>query len=120
MNENPLVRYYQPIDHGPLGPLASTSAEPSNSSSYTPTFHSPNAAPPPSEGGLRWARQAALRATEAASATASGLVSGAAGVNALMADGLPKRLATAFQQELDEYRKSNPDWPVGIPSAPSL
>ncbi|KAF8309294.1 Sec1-like protein [Clavulina sp. PMI_390] len=122
LNENPLVRYYQAPHHGPLGPLAGALPPPSgshNPSSRMPAppqgssrYYSAEAAAPPAESGLRWARQAALRATEAASSSSLALMGGSSSNLPLpMGDGLAKKLATMFQAELDEYRNANKDFP---------
>lgn len=100
---------------GPLAPTADNGSLPAAPlSGGGSRFYSAEAAPPPSEGGLRWARAAALRATEAASASSLALVSGGPSANISMGDSIAKRLATMFQDELDEYRKGNPDFPVRI------
>lgn len=100
---------------GPLAPVTNsgppTGAAPSSGGNR---FYSAEAAVPPSEGGLRWARAAALRATEAASASSLALVGGGPGPNIPVGDSLAKRLAMMLQDELDEYRKGNPDFPVSI------
>ncbi|OCH85210.1 Sec1-like snare protein [Obba rivulosa] len=83
LNEFPYVRYYLPTHHAPLGALR------------------PNAAtrpPPPAEGSGRWrtnlARGADSRAHESTEQ-----------------DYITKVLAFTIQQELDEYKKTNPDFP---------
>lgn len=50
-------------------------------------------------------------------ASVSALVGASSAANAPQGDGLSKRLATMFQEELDEYRKANPDFPVSTFSA---
>lgn len=100
---------------GPLTPVTSNGTSSGSApSSGGNRFYSAEAAAPPSEGGLRWARAAALRATEAASASSLALVGGGLGANIPAGDSLAKRLATMFQEELDEYRKGNPDFPVSL------
>ncbi|KIJ65658.1 hypothetical protein HYDPIDRAFT_131009 [Hydnomerulius pinastri MD-312] len=83
LNEFPYIRYYLPGHHPPLGPLQ------------------PNAqtrAPPPPEGSSRWrtnlARGDAARAYEVADT-----------------DFVTKLLAFMVQQNLDEYKRANPDFP---------
>ncbi|KAI9464216.1 Sec1-like protein [Boletus coccyginus] len=83
LNEFPYVRYYFPSHHLPLGPLQ------------------PNAqtrAPPPPEGNSRWrtnlARGDAARAHEAADT-----------------EFVTKLLAFMVQRNLDEHKRTNPDFP---------
>lgn len=86
LNEFPYVRYYMPSHHHPLGPLKP---------------HDQTRAPPPPEGSARWrtnlARGDAARAYEAADT-----------------DFVTKLLAFMVQQNLDEYKKNNPDFPVSL------
>ncbi|KAH7927330.1 Sec1-like protein [Leucogyrophana mollusca] len=83
LNEFPYIRYYMPTHHLPLGPLQ------------------PNAqtrAPPPTEGSSRWrtnlARGDAARAYEAADT-----------------EFVTKLLAFMVQQNLDEHKGANPEFP---------
>ncbi|KAH7914602.1 Sec1-like protein [Hygrophoropsis aurantiaca] len=83
LNEFPFIRYYMPTHHQPLGPLQ------------------PNAqtrAPPPPEGSSRWrtnlARGDVARAYETADT-----------------EFVTKLLAFMVQQNLDEYKKTNPEFP---------
>jgi len=83
LEEYPMVRYYAPPHHKPLGPFAPP----------------PESRPPPSEGSGRWrttlARGDTARAeTEAESSYPT------------------KVLAWMVQQELDEYKKATPEFPV--------
>ncbi|KAG1907804.1 Sec1-like protein [Suillus fuscotomentosus] len=83
LNEFPYVRYYMPTHHTPLGPL-----KPNDQTR----------APPPPEGSGRWrtnlARGDAARAYEVADT-----------------DFVTKLLAFMIQQNLDEYRRVNPEFP---------
>ncbi|KAF8605962.1 Sec1-like snare protein [Ceratobasidium sp. AG-I] len=87
-NENPLIRYYLPSHHPPLGPLANP----------------PEAAPVPTqaEGSSRW-RSAMATNMRSSSGTSEN------------DEHISKRLAYLVQQELDEYRKANHDFPKVIP-----
>ncbi|KAL4061887.1 Sec1-like protein [Scleroderma citrinum] len=83
LNEFPYIRYYLPSHHPPLGPLQ------------------PNPqtrAPPPPEGSSRWrtnlARGEAARQHEAAET-----------------EFVTKLLAVLIQQNLEEHKKANPDFP---------
>ena len=86
LNEYPYVRYYFPSHHLPLGPLRP---------------HVQTRAPPPPEGSNRWrtnlARGDAARAYEAADA-----------------EFVTKLLAFMVQANLDEHKRTNPDFPVSI------
>jgi syntaxin-binding protein 1 len=84
LEEYPLIRYYVPSHHKPLGP-------------FTPPLES--RAPPPEGGSGRW------RTT---------LARGDAGRVEAEADSahMPKILAKMVQQELDEYKKATPEFPV--------
>lgn len=88
-NENPLIRYYLPSHHPPLGPLANP----------------PEAAPVPTqaEGSSRW-RSAMATNIRSSSGTSEN------------DEHISKRLAYLVQQELDEYRKANHDFPVSAGS----
>jgi syntaxin-binding protein 1 len=90
LNENPLIRYYQASHHGPLGPLVDHSPASSGPGQSSST---------PGDANRRWARPLALRG-ESSTSIPSG-------------DHLPKKLAFAVQAELDQYRKYNPEFPVG-------
>lgn len=85
MNENPLIRYYIPSHHPPLGPLASPPEA--------------AAAPAQPEGSSRW-RSAMTTNIRSSSTTSEN------------EEHISKRLAYLVQRELDEYRKSNHDFPV--------
>lgn len=84
LNEYPYIRYYFPTHHAPLG-------------AFKP--HESTRAPPPAENASRWrtqlARGEAARAYEVADT-----------------DFVTKVLAFMVQRDLDEYKKSNPEWPV--------
>ncbi|KAF8677405.1 STXBP unc-18 SEC1 family [Rhizoctonia solani] len=88
MNENPLIRYYVPSHHPPLGPLGNP-----------PEQQSAVAQP---EGSSRWRSAMAtnMRASSAASEND---------------EHISKRLAQFVQREMDEYRKANHDFPKVIP-----
>ncbi|KAG1746614.1 Sec1-like protein [Suillus paluster] len=83
LNEYPYIRYYMPTHHTPLGPL-----KPNDQTR----------APPPPEGSGLWrtnlARGDAARAYEVADT-----------------DFVTKLLAFMIQQNLDEYRRINPEFP---------
>ncbi|KAG9312992.1 Sec1-like protein [Chiua virens] len=83
LNEFPYIRYYLPSHHLPLGPLQP---------------HSQTRAPPPSEGSNRWrtdlARGDAARAYEAADT-----------------EFVTRLLAFMVQRNLDEHKRTNPDFP---------
>ncbi|THH29778.1 hypothetical protein EUX98_g4412 [Antrodiella citrinella] len=83
LNEYPFIRYYLPSHHVPLGPLK------------------PNATtrpPPPADGASRW-RTNLARGTEARA------------YESVEGDHVAKMLAFQVQQVLDDYKKSNPDYP---------
>jgi syntaxin-binding protein 1 len=86
LNEFPYIRYYVPAHHGPLGAL-----QPSEST---------RAVARPPENSLRWrtnlARGDQARQYEAAEAEV-----------------LPRVLAVEVQAALDEYKRANPEFPVG-------
>lgn len=86
MNEFPFIRYYLPTHHAPLGPL-----KPNDTTR----------APPPPENSGRWRTQLARGAEARAYENAD-------------TDFVSKVLAFMVQRELDEYKKANPDFPVGI------
>ncbi|CAE7050700.1 unnamed protein product [Rhizoctonia solani] len=88
MNENPLIRYYLPSHHPPLGPLAN------------PPEQQAAAAQP--EGSSRW--RSAMATNMRSSSTTSETD-----------EHISKRLAFFVQKELDEYRKANHDFPKVIP-----
>ncbi|PCH36386.1 Sec1-like snare protein [Wolfiporia cocos MD-104 SS10] len=90
LNEFPYIRYYLPTHHAPLGALK------------------PNAVtrpPPPPENSGRWrtqlARGAEARAYESADS-----------------DFVTKLLAFMVQQQLEDYKKTNPDFPKSDTSRP--
>ncbi|KAI0339658.1 Sec1-like protein [Trametopsis cervina] len=82
-NELPYIRYYVPPHHPPLGPLKP---------------HASTRPPPPSEGSSRW-RTNLARGNEARA------------FESVEGDHLSKLLAFMVQQGLDEYKRSNPDFP---------
>lgn len=84
LEEYPLVRYYLPSHHKPLGPFAPP--------------HDTRA-PPPAAGSGRWRTTLARGDTGRAEAEAESAY-------------LPKVLAYMVQQELDEYKKATPEFPV--------
>lgn len=90
INENPYIRYYQPVHHAPLGPLANTAS-------------SSTLAPPPQQSqagqSLRW-RSA---------------MGGASKVAEPVGDYLCKKIAVQVQNDLDEYMVNNPEFPVRHP-----
>ncbi|KIJ55031.1 hypothetical protein M422DRAFT_64178 [Sphaerobolus stellatus SS14] len=90
LEEYPLVRYYVPAHHKPLGPFAPPPE---------------SRAPPPEGGSGRW------RTT---------LARGDAGRAEAEADNayLTRVLAKMVQAELDEYKKATPDWPKIEPTRP--
>lgn len=87
LNEFPYIRYYLPSHHPPLGPL-----QPNNQTR----------APPPPEGSSRWrtnlARGEVARQYEAADT-----------------EFVTKLLAVMVQQNLEEHKKANSDFPVICP-----
>jgi syntaxin-binding protein 1 len=89
VNENPYIRYYQPVHHAPLGPLANTAS-------------SSTLAPPPQQSqsgqSLRW-RSA---------------MGGASKVAEPVGDYLCKKIAVQVQNDLDEYMVNNPEFPVSL------
>ncbi|CAE6413168.1 unnamed protein product [Rhizoctonia solani] len=88
MNENPLIRYYVPSHHPPLGPLAN------------PPEQQAAAAQP--EGSSRWRSAMATNIRSSSSISEND-------------EYISKRLAYFVQKELDEYRKANHDFPKVIP-----
>ena len=83
LEEYPIVRYYFPPHHKPLGP-------------FSPP---PESRVPPAEGSGRWRTTLARGDAGRAEAEAD---------NAH----LTKILAQMVQKELDEYKKATPDFPV--------
>ncbi len=85
LNEFPYIRYYVPADHGPLGALR--------------PHESTRATARPQENSLRWrtnlARGEQVRQYEAAEAEV-----------------LSRVLAFEIQAALDEYKRTNPEFPV--------
>ncbi|KAI0251793.1 Sec1-like protein [Lactifluus subvellereus] len=85
LNEFPYIRYYVPAHHGPLGALR--------------PHESTRAAPRPAESSMRWrtnlARGEQSRQYEAAESEV-----------------LSRMLAWEVQSALDEYKRTNPDFPV--------
>ncbi|KAG8717169.1 vacuolar sorting protein VPS33/slp1 [Ceratobasidium sp. 394] len=88
MNENPLIRYYIPSHHPPLGPLANPS-EPAPITAQA-------------EGSSRWRSAMATNMRSTPTTSESD-------------EHISKRLAYLVQRELDEYRKVNHDFPKVIP-----
>ena len=91
LEEYPLVRYYHPSHHKPLGPFAPP----------------PESRAPPTEGSGRWRTTLARGDVGRAEAEAD---------NAY----LTNVLAHMVQQELDEYKKATPDFPVSVRVRPSI
>ncbi|TBU34148.1 Sec1-like protein [Dichomitus squalens] len=83
LNEYPYVRYYLPSHHQPLGPLKP---------------HASTRPPPPPEGSGRWRTNLARGDQARAYESVEG-------------DYISKILAFMVQQNLDEYKKANPDFP---------
>ena len=87
LNEFPYIRYYVAPNHPPLGPLKPSAQT--------------RPPPPPQEGSARWrtnlARGAEARAYEA-----------------VETDYVSKVLAFMVQSNLDEYKKTNPDFAVQV------
>ncbi|KAI0629391.1 Sec1-like protein [Trametes polyzona] len=83
LNEYPFIRYYSPNHHPPLGPLRP---------------HASTRPPPPAETSSRW-RTNLARGTDARA------------YESVEGDYVAKVLAFMVQQNLDEYKKANPDWP---------
>lgn len=86
LEEYPLVRYYLPSHHPPLGPFAPP----------------PESQAPPAESNGRWRTTLARGDAGRAEAEANSAY-------------LSKLLAYMVQQELDEYKKVTPDFPVSYP-----
>lgn len=90
LNEFPYIRYYAPADHGPLGALRPHE-------SARPAAAAP--ARPQPENSLRWrtnlARGEQARQHEAAEAEV-----------------LSRVLAFEVQAALEEYKRTNPEFPV--------
>ncbi|OJT06722.1 Protein transport protein sec1 [Trametes pubescens] len=83
LNEYPFIRYYSPNHHAPLGPLKP---------------HASTRPPPPTEQSARW-RTNLARGTDARA------------FESVEGDYVAKVLAFFVQQNLDEYKKANPDFP---------
>jgi syntaxin-binding protein 1 len=84
LNEYPFIRYYLPSHHSPLGPLK------------------PNATtrpPPPPENAARW-RTNLARGDQARQ------------YESVEGDFATKLLAFMVQENLDEYKRNNPEFPV--------
>ncbi|KAJ7289107.1 Sec1-like snare protein [Mycena rebaudengoi] len=88
-NENPYIRYYVPTNHPPLGALKP---------------HASTRPPPPPEASGRWRTNLARGAEARAYESVDG-------------DYLTKILAHFVQNNLDEYKKANPEF--GKPTDPS-
>lgn len=84
LNEFPFIRYYSPSHHPPLGPL-----KPSTSTRGQP----------PPETNSRWRTNLARGSEARAYESAEG-------------DHVARVLAFMIQENLDEYKKQNPDFPV--------
>ncbi|EEB90258.1 hypothetical protein MPER_11554 [Moniliophthora perniciosa FA553] len=91
LNEFPYIRYYVPVNHPPLGPLKP---------------HASTRPPPPQEGSGRW-RTNLARCAEARD------------FEAVESDYVTKLLAFMVQNNLEEHKKSNPDFGAS-PSLPNL
>lgn len=87
LNEYPFVRYYFPSHHAPLGPLKPVEAT--------------RPAPPPPEGSARW-RTNLARGDQART------------YESVESDYASKLLAFMVQENLDEHKRANPEFPVGI------
>ncbi|KAI0352131.1 Sec1-like protein [Trametes cingulata] len=83
LNEYPYIRYYSPTHHAPLGPLRP---------------HASTRPPPPTETAGRWRTNLARGSDARAYESVEG-------------DYVAKVLAFMVQQNLDEYKKANPDFP---------
>ncbi|TFK85671.1 Sec1-like protein [Polyporus arcularius HHB13444] len=83
LNEYPFIRYHSPSHHQPLGPLKP---------------HASTRPPPPAEGSGRWRTNLARGQDARAYESVEG-------------DYVAKVLAFMVQQNLDEYKKANPDFP---------
>lgn len=83
LNEYPFIRYYSPNHHAPLGPLKP---------------HASTRPPPPTEQSSRWRTNLARGGDARAFESVEG-------------DYVAKVLAFFVQQNLDEYKKANPDFP---------
>ncbi|KAI0364350.1 Sec1-like protein [Pilatotrama ljubarskyi] len=83
LNEYPYIRYYSPTHHAPLGPLRP---------------HASTRPPPPTEPTGRWRTNLARGSDARAYESVEG-------------DYVAKVLAFMVQQNLDEYKKANPDFP---------
>ncbi|KAI0738596.1 Sec1-like protein [Daedaleopsis nitida] len=84
LNELPFIRYYVPSHHEPLGPLK--------------PHASTRPAPPPPEGSSRWRTNLARGQDARAYESVEG-------------DYVAKVLAFMVQQNLDDYKKANSDFP---------
>ncbi|KAF9480487.1 Sec1-like snare protein [Pholiota conissans] len=90
LNEFPYIRYYMPSTHLPLGPLKPVAQ---------------NRPPPPPEGSSRW-RTNLARGSEARA------------YEAVETDFVTKLLAFMVQSNLEEYKKTNPDFGKVDPARP--
>ncbi|KAG6866598.1 hypothetical protein C0991_002088 [Blastosporella zonata] len=90
LNEFPFIRYYMPTHHQPLGALKP---------------HADTRPPPPSESSSRW-RTNLARGSEARA------------YEAVEGDHATKLLAFFVQNNLEEYKKQNPDFAKCLPNSP--
>ncbi|GBE89630.1 Protein transport protein [Sparassis crispa] len=90
LNEFPYIRYYLPTHHAPLGALKP---------------HASTRAPAPSDASSRWRTNLARGSEARAYETAEG-------------DYVTKLLAFMVQNDLDEYKKANPDFPASDAQRP--
>ncbi|KAL7409093.1 Sec1-like protein [Mrakia frigida] len=101
LEEDPLIRYYQPNHHPPLGPLAN--AKPS---STTPAHNGPSSSSSSAAaagGTERWRSALAMRAG------AAGSTSGRGGEP--LGDCVSKKLAQSIEKELHAHKQENEDFP---------
>lgn len=93
LEEDPLIRYYRPVHHSPLGPLAKAP--------------SPGQMAPanPSGGSERWKSALAMRSS-------AGGLGGSGNSREPVGDCVSKKLATAIAAELDAHKLDNPEFPV--------
>lgn len=97
LEEAPLIRYYQPAHHPPLGPLANKPAAASTGGSAAPA-----SAPQSSGGTERWRSALAMRG------------GGSSREREFVGDCVSKKLAEEIDRELEAYKKENPEFPVSL------
>ncbi len=95
LGEDPLIRYYQPHHHPPLGPLSLAATMGTTHSAAAPqsTLAAPSAGPSGASQRLKSAMGARTPQT-------------------FGGEQIPRRLALQIQSDMDDYKALNPEFPV--------